>query len=375
MRKIIFTITLLYTLVLSGCSSDEFYTMSFDDGTKQIFEVKDEHGDGIEGAYVVFFRKLQTIHVRVGEGYTNKDGGIRIIDKTNSTKGYASIVAPGFNSKKVMLEINPKETNTVTVTLDKQNVIKIMSYNIEEGFKKNDKLKKDFAKWVQVYDPDVMVLQEMMHFPTEASFQEFAKSYGHDYAVITKTVGIPTGITSKKPIDNVKKVVDPLRLHHGYVYGETYGIKLFAIHLCPYAVDHERNKNKIDRLDEMKIILDDAAQHKGDPVIIAGDFNSHNQFDRDSFGPGYTSNNTDYRVTNLCKTSNYFDAYPLLNTQFKATYSTGQISVNGANKGYRLDYIMLNDKVKEKSVYSDIIQNVFADKTSDHYPVFIEVTK
>lgn len=375
MKKIIFTIVLLYTLVISGCSSDEFYTMTFDDGTKQIFEVVDEHGNAIEGAYVVSFRKLESIHVRVGEGYTNKDGNIRITDKTNSAKGYANIVAPGFNSQKVILDLEAKTTNTVTVTLDKQDVIKIMSYNIEEGFKKNDKLKEDFVKWVQVYDPDIISLQEMMHFPTDASFLEFAKSYGHNYAVLAKTVGIPTGITSKKPIENIKKVVDPLKLHHGYVYGETYGIKLFAIHLCPYAVDHERNKNKIDRLDEMKIIMDDAGQHKGDPIIIAGDFNSHNQFDRDSFGPGYTSTNRDYRVTDFCKSSNFFDAYPLLNSQFKATYSTGQISVNGSNKGYRLDYIMLNDKMKDRCQYSDIIQNAFADKTSDHYPVFIEVKK
>src|SRR5690606_21396322 len=192
-------------------------------------------------------------------------------DESNTTTGYATIVAPGYNSKQIALNVEQKQDNNIAVTLADQDVLKIMSYNILLGFNNNEQLRQEFANWLKIYDPDIILFQEASNF-TDASFATFAKTFGHNYAVLTKTVGIPTGITSKEPITNIRKVVQTGVLHHGYVTGETFGMRLFSIHLCPYELDNERNIYQIARKDEIKIIMDDAATYTNVPVVIGGDF-------------------------------------------------------------------------------------------------------
>lgn len=379
MKKVIILILALVSIISTGgCSEDEFYTFNLDkmeNKTYISFKVVDQNNNPVKNAYVVSFRSLPPLHIRTGEGFTNDDGIFGIEDITNTTEGYANIVAPGYNSKKVALSLKKEEENEIIVKLEDQNVIKLLSYNMQEGFRGSEDLKKEFATWVKTYDPDIIIFQEMMKF-TEATFATLAKSYGHEYSVLTKTTGIPTGITSKEPIEDIKRVVVPAQLHHGYVYGKTFGIDVYAIHLCPYELTNPANKYGIDRYDEMKIILNDASQINSDnSVLIAGDFNSHNQFDSDSYGPGFNYADRDHRVTDVCKEKGFFDAYPLLNAEFKGSWPTDHISVNGTNKGARIDYIMINNTLKGKCVYSDIIQAKFNDKASDHYPNYIEIKK
>src|SRR5690606_15459745 len=308
------------------------------------------------GAYVVSYRQLAPKHIRVGEGYTDVQGKIQLEDQSHTTKGYATITAPGFNSRKVDLDVEQKQENNISVTLPTQDVLKVMSYNVQEGFKNNAQQRQAFAEWVQTYDPDIILLQEMMHF-TDASFAAFAQTFGHDHAVLTKTIGIPTGITSKEPIDNIRKVVQTGVLHHGYVTGETFGIRVFSIHLCPYELDNERNIHRIARKDEIKIIMDDAARYTSVPDVVGGDLNDHNTFDRDSYGAGYRYGNRDHTVTNTLKAYNFQDTYPLLHREFKPTWPVDNVSSNGPNEGARLDYIFVSDNTKNTVVYSDIIQS------------------
>src|SRR5690606_19413747 len=338
------------------------------------FQVAGEACKPISYAYVVSYRRLAPKHIRVGEGFTNENGEIQMEDVSHTTTGYATVVTPGYNSKKVAIHIEQKQDNNITVTLAEQDVLKVMSYNIQEGFKNNVQLRQEFANWVKLYDPDIILLQEMMHF-TDASFATFAKTYGHDYAVLTKTVGIPTGITSKKEIKDIRKVVQTGVLHHGYVTGETNGIRVFSIHLCPYELDNERNVHQIARKDEIKIIMDDAAGYTDVPAIIGGDLSDPNTFDRDSYGAGYRYAGRDHTRTNTLKTYNFQDTYPLLNNTFKPTWPVDNVASNGPHEGARLDYLFVGDNAKETVVYSDIIQSMYTDKFSDHYPTYIEIKK
>jgi len=367
-------------LVATACkSSGEFDPGPFargDKGDKTLltFQVSDASGDHIEGAYVVSYRQLPPIHIRVGEGYTDPQGEIQLEDQTHSEKGYATVVAPGYNSKKVVLNVEQKQENTIQVTLVDQDVLKVMSYNILEGFKNDTKLRQDFASWVTTYDPDIILFQEARSF-TDAAFTTFAKTFGHDYAVLSKTSGFPTGITSKEPITDIRKVIQAGLLHHGYVTGVTSGIRIFSVHLCPFEVNDERNINKIDRKDEIAIIMNDATDYASVPVILGGDLNSHNTFDSDSYGPGFRYADRDHAVYNTIKENNFYDTYPLLNSDFKATAPVAEIAVNGPNRGYRIDYIFANNPLKNDVVFSDILQTVYTDKFSDHYPTYMEIKK
>src|SRR5690606_26732532 len=185
--------------------------------------------------------------------------------------------------------------------------------------------------------------------------------------------GIPTGITSKTPMTDIRKVVQAGTLHHGYVTAVISGVRVFSVHLCPFDVGDERNVHNIDRKDEIAIIMDDATQYAGHPVIIGGDLNSHNSFDSESYGPGYRYADRDHSVYNILKTNNFFDTFPLRNTSFKATWPVSEIAANGPNRGARLDYMFVNNNLKNDVVFSDILYSVHTDKFSDHYPTYIEI--
>lgn len=370
----------LTVLIVAGCNgSVEFDPGPFargdeEDKTLLTFSVTDATGDPIEKAYVVSYRDLAPKHIRVGEGYTDAQGEIQLEDETHTVKGYATVIAPGYNSKKVILDLERNKENRIGVTLSNQDVLKVMSYNIEEGFKNSAQRRQEFANWIETYDPDIILLQEMQHF-TDASFASFAETYGHDHAVLTKTVGFPTGITSKTPITNIRKVVQTGVLHHGYVTGVTAGIRVFSAHLCPFEVGNERNVHNIDRKDEIQIIMNDAAQYSSGSVIIGADLNDHNTFDRDSYGAGYRYAGRDHTVYNTLKSHNYHDTYPLLNSEFKATIPVADIASNGPNEGARIDYIFVNDNMRNSVVFSDIIQSAYTDKFSDHYPTYVEIKR
>lgn len=381
MKTIHFRSLLLFLLLVAlGCDNNvEFDPGPFardkdEDKTMLVFNVSDATGNPVEGAYVVAYRQLSPLHVRVGEGYTDQAGKIEVEDESDSEKGYATVVAPGYNSRKITLDIEPNQENSINVTMSNQDVLKVMSYNILMGFNNDAQLRQQFANWVAVYDPDIILFQEAANF-TAASFEAFAKTFGHDHAVLAKTFGIPTGITSKEEITNIRKVIRTGILHHGYVTGETSGVRVFSVHLCPFEVDDERNTHNIARKDEAKIIMDDAAQYTAAPVVIGGDFNDHNTFDRDSYGDGYRYADRDHTVYNTVKGYNYHDTYPSRNSDFKATWPVAEVSVNGPNKGARIDYIFVSNNMSNSVVFSDIVHSSYTDKFSDHYPTYIEIKR
>lgn len=381
MNTIRFTnIFLVIALLLIGCkSSGEFDPGPFardkdEDKTLVTFQVEDASGVPIEGAFVVSYRYLDPIHIRVGEGETDENGAVQFEDQTHSAKGYATVVAPGYNSQKVALNLSIKQENTVSITLKEQDVLKVMSYNILEGFKNDAKLRQEFADWVTTYDPDIILFQEARNF-TDAAFATFAKSFGHDHAVLSKTIGFPTGITSKEPITDVRKVIQTGVLHHGYVTGVTSGVRVYAVHLCPFELSDDRNVNRIDRQDEINIIMNDVMQYSQNAIILGGDLNAHNGFDVESFGEGFRYAERDHGVYNTIKNAGFYDSYPVLNNDFKATIPVAEIAVNGPNKGARIDYLFTNDMLKNNIVFSDIIYTKTTDRISDHYPTYMEIKK
>ena len=131
MKKIIiFSLAVISCISSLGCSDDEFYTFNLDkQGNKTYisFKITDKDNNPIKDAYVVSFRSLPPLHIRTGEGFSNDNGIFGVEDITNTSEGYANIIAPGYNSKKVILNLKKEEENEIEVKLEKQTVIKILS--------------------------------------------------------------------------------------------------------------------------------------------------------------------------------------------------------------------------------------------------------
>src|SRR5690606_19805491 len=148
-----------------------------------------------------------------------------------------------------------------------QSDFKILSYNVLEGLQQDSLVMEQYQDWVKEIDPDIVAYQEMNKF-TQKSLEQFAKRYGHPYAVLSKLDGFPVALSSKYPIVNVQKVVD--NLCDASMYANRNNIDVSVIHLSLFSSDN--------RQDEMRQLLAAAALLPQDEkIIIVGDFNSMSQ--------------------------------------------------------------------------------------------------
>ncbi|TZF82235.1 endonuclease/exonuclease/phosphatase family protein [Pedobacter sp. BS3] len=260
------------------------------------------------------------------------------------------------------------------VYMNPVSTLSIFSYNTLEGFQNNADRKKAFAEWIKKYNPDIIFFQELNKF-TENTLNTFAKTYGHNNSVLLKTTGYPTGITSKYAIENADRVTSAPFVH-GYIYAKVKGINLFAIHLSPKTLD-ERKAEIAALITRIKTI---PANEK---IIVAGDFNSYNELDKNLYGKDITLNykkynpNTiiDYTVTNSMLNNSFLDVYGIKHHEFKATLPVmnNKYDDENYNQGWRYDYIFTRGWTSFDIKYSDILQKAFTDEASDHYPVYVRL--
>lgn len=260
-----------------------------------------------------------------------------------------------------------------------QKSFKIITWNVYEGMRLDTSNQKTaFARWIKEKDPDVIGFQEMNGF-TQQRLEEFARSYGHPYAVLLKENGFPVAITSKYPVVNTMKVID--NMHHGFLKATIKGIDFYVVHLSP----HKYWK----RQEEINLILATVAQ--GSKSIILGDFNAQSPQDSIFYSDGkmagvhkilkekYPVNdnlkngNLDYNVVRTVLSKGFFD--PLydpkkLNISFDAAIQ-GDPSLK--DNITRIDYILLSNGFKGEIKKSYITRDEFTNKVSDHYPVFVEL--
>ena len=95
--------------------------------------------------------------------------------------------------------------------------LRVISYNIWNGFEKDASRRTNFINWVKEQQPDILAMTELVGF-TEKDLGELASEYGHKYYAIVKEEGYPVGVTSNEPITVVKKQVE------GFWHGRLQGI-------------------------------------------------------------------------------------------------------------------------------------------------------
>ena len=90
--------------------------------------------------------------------------------------------------------------------------IRVLTYNVWYGFTKKPDRKKEWIKYIKSLKSDIIALQELNNY-TEEGLAKDAKSWGHPHTALLKEDGFPTGITSKYPIEDLKKTTNGY--HHG----------------------------------------------------------------------------------------------------------------------------------------------------------------
>ena len=274
-------------------------------------------------------------------------------------------------------------SSTAFASLEEAKDLKIISYNVYNGMKLDESEgKQKFIDWAKMQDADIIAWQEMNFF-TREKLENFAASYGHNYAVLLKEspddpAFFPVAITSKYPIVNVNKVVD--NLWHGALYADVGNYHFVITHMNPFWTSK--------RIDEINLIID-SIKYSTDPKgkwIIAGDLNSFSPADKTEYDnsklledikdkqkkrpilDNLVNGQLSYTVQQNLLDAGYIDALKLKNKQFISTAPT-KVFYDQASTPLRYDYIYVSPKLKKDVIDVKVLKDEFTDTYSDHYPV------
>lgn len=257
-----------------------------------------------------------------------------------------------------------------------QTRVKILSYNVYNGFQSNPVIEKQYTDWVSKIDPDIVAYQEMNKF-TQERIEKFAQQYGHAHAVLSKTEGYPVALSSKYPIENVQKITD--KMTHVYLYATINNTHVFVVHLSPFSY--------AKRAAELRLVLAHAASlPQEEHILIMGDFNALDSRDSSQYGEELLNNMQardkkhdqtnlndgalDYSVMDQLSSAGYKDTYWAVNDRYQYSLPTKKYLTRATR---RIDYIWANAALEKNDIKKAvIIHDADTEVISDHYPVYLE---
>ena len=262
--------------------------------------------------------------------------------------------------------------------------LKIISYNIYVGMKTDTTANKHvFSEWFRKQDADVVGLQEVTGF-TQSSLEEWARSYGHRYAVLLiEGEKYPVAFTSKYPITGVQKVTD--NMDRGFIQATIGGQTFIVLHLSPF--DYRTRRTEVDLL---------LAHVKNQPQItdwvLMGDFNSFSSVDSLAYRDGrlkenlrkyeakyppykkLIENKIDYQIIDEVLAAGFSDALKIHHPEFVKTVHPKRFEPKqGRDVPTRIDYIFVSKKLFSRVTKAEVIVDHFTDNHSDHYPMMMKL--
>ena len=247
--------------------------------------------------------------------------------------------------------------------------MKLMSWNVN-GLRAI--LKKDFVEQFNKFDADIIGLQEIKLQQGQHDFSPEGYHAYYNYAVKAGYSG--TAVYTKKEPINV-----------------TYGLGIEAhdqegrVITCEFedfyyiTVYTPNSQNELKRLDyrmEWEKDFRDymMALDKIKPVIVCGDLNvAHQEIDlknpkTNRRNAGFTDEERNKMTTLL--DSGFVDTFRYIHGDVEQRYSWWSYRFNSRakNTGWRIDYFIVSDRIKDLVLDSDILDQEFG---SDHAPVVL----
>ena len=268
--------------------------------------------------------------------------------------------------------------------------LRVISYNIWNGFEHDASRRANFINWIKGQQPDILAMTELVGF-TEKDLGQLASEYGHKYYAIVKEEGYPVGITSNEPITVVKKQMEGF--WHGMLHVKTHGLNIIVTHLSPHDWKF--------RLKEAQMLTSYIQDNQLDNCMVMGDFNAYSPFDADwvethaqlienmqkwdaeqetyrnmrdgRFDYSVLSKFLSIGLTDICRLYVPADKRTTFPAAFLYGWQHGDTRLHGI--GERLDYILVSPSLVSRCLDARIHNGIETEGISDHYPVSVDLQK
>lgn len=266
--------------------------------------------------------------------------------------------------------------------------LRVISYNIWNGFEHDASRRANFINWIKGQQPDILAMTELVGF-TEKGLEQLASEYGHKYYAIVKEEGYPVGITSNEPITVVKKQMEGF--WHGMLHVKTHGLDMIVTHLSPHDWKF--------RLKEAQMLTSYIQDNQLDNCMVMGDFNAYSPFDADwvethaqlienmqkwdaeqetyrnmrdgRFDYSVLSKFLSIGLTDICRLYVPADKRTTFPAAFLYGWQHGDTRLHGI--GERLDYILVSPSLVSRCLDARIHNGIETEGISDHYPVSVDL--
>lgn len=232
---------------------------------------------------------------------------------------------------------------------------------------------KGFFEFFDKVDADIFCVQEVKM--EESQFRYSLPNYVQYWNSAEKKGYAGTVIFVKKAAREVFIGIDGLFCNEGRVltleYDEYYIINCYSPH-------SQRNLNHLEykRAFDLELIKYIEKLKERKPVILCGDLNiAHQEIDLKNYksnreNAGFTDGERSDFDENLKR--GFIDSYRYKNPQKTDAYTwwSYRKGVRERNIGWRIDYIILADEIKEKLEDCNIYTNIYG---SDHCPIGIDI--
>jgi len=251
--------------------------------------------------------------------------------------------------------------------------LKIISYNVN-GIRAA--LKKDFIGWLKAADPDVICLQEIKAMEEQLDLDVFIEAgYKYNYWFSAQKKGYSgVAILSKIEPDHVAfgTGIESMDFEGRNIRADFNGVSVMSLYL-PSGTNAARLEHKLEYMDMFQDYINNLKKEIPN-LVICGDYNiCHEEIDihnpKMKGVSGFLPIEREWIGSFI--DSGFTDAFRFIHPE-KQEYSWWSYRANSRanNKGWRLDYTMVSNPIKEKIKRSVILQEAVH---SDHCPVLVEI--
>lgn len=250
----------------------------------------------------------------------------------------------------------------------------IISYNLN-GIRAA--MKKGLTDWLAATNADVLCVQETKAHPEQVDVEEFHKLGYKDYWVSAEKKGYSgVAIFTKQEPDHVEygSGIDYID-KEGRVIRADYGdLSIMSVYIPSGTTGDIRQDIKMQFLADFQDYINELRKTRPN-LIVCGDYNiCHTEIDihnpvsnknSSGFLPEEREWVTQFIDSGMIDTFRFFNKEP-----HNYTWWSFRANARANNKGWRIDYCMATESLKDKLKRAAIMPDA---KHSDHCPILVEV--